>query len=117
MVDEFEWPSGEARDYWMPGINKSHVIEGNPEFHSRRMQTNGKHCPGADAVEFAASRENRRGVSRQSAWGRAAWTAIRCKRLSWEKGAKEVTWDVPEGEWLITVYDLVPAGPNWAGWT
>ena len=20
MVDEFEWPSGEARDYWMPGL-------------------------------------------------------------------------------------------------
>ena len=39
MVDEFEWPSGEARDYWLPGINKSRVIEANPEFHTRRMRS------------------------------------------------------------------------------
>ena len=31
--------------------------------------------------------------------------------MSWEKGAHGVSWDCsprPEGEWLITVYDLVP---------
>ena len=26
--------------------------------------------------------------------------------MSWEQGAKEISWDVPEGDWLVTVYGL-----------
>src|ERR1700733_9111170 len=37
MVDEFEWPSGEARDYWLPGINKSRVVAANPDFQVARL--------------------------------------------------------------------------------
>jgi hypothetical protein len=32
--------------------------------------------------------------------------------LQWEAGRKEVAWNVPEGEWLITTYELEPAVVN-----
>ena len=38
MVDDFEWPSGEARDYWLPGINKSRVVAANAGFQMHRLR-------------------------------------------------------------------------------
>lgn len=111
MVDEFEWPSGEARDYWMPGINKSHVIEGNPEYHSRRMQPTESVVHGPAKWSWPVS-ENTVGASAGRRLGPDRLDGDTLQSLSWEKGAKEVSWDVPEGEWLITVYDLVPAEPQ-----
>ena len=53
MVDEFEWPSGEARDYWMPGINKSHVIEGQSGIPFAPHAVNGKYRSRTQPVEFS----------------------------------------------------------------
>ena len=111
MVDDFEWPSGEARDYWMPGINKSHVLEGNPEFHSRRMRPTESIVHGPSKWS-APLPENIVAVVAGKRLAPNQLDGNTLQTLNWEKGAKEVTWDVPEGEWLITVYDLVPAEPQ-----
>ena len=111
MVDEFEWPSGEARDYWMPGVNKSHVIEANPEFHSRRMRP-------TETVVHGPTRWNSPVTEKTVAMvagkrlGPDRLDGGSLRSIAWEKGAKEISWDVPEGEWLITTYDLVQAIPN-----
>ncbi len=111
MVDEFEWPSGEARDYWMPGINKSHVVEANPEFHARRMRSTESivHGPKRWSAPLA---EKTVAVVAGKRLGPDRLDGNTLQAVAWEKGAKEVSWDVPEGEWLITAYDLVPAMPN-----
>ena len=111
MVDEFEWPSGEARDYWMPGINKSHVIEANPEFHSRRMRPTESIVHGPSRWSSPLT-EKTVAVVAGKRLGPDRLDGNTLQTVSWEKGAKEVSWDVPEGEWLITVYDLVPAVPQ-----
>ena len=108
MVDEFEWPSGEARDYWMPGINKSHVIEANPEFHSRRMRPTESIVHGPSRWSSPVT-EKTVAVVAGKRLGPDHLDGNSLRMVNWEKGAKEVSWDVPEGEWLITVYDLVPA--------
>ncbi len=108
MVDEFEWPSGEARDYWMPGINKSHVIEANPEFHSRRMRSTESIVQGPRRWSSPFT-EKTVGVVAGKRLGQGRLDGNTLQTVAWEKGAKEVSWDVPDGEWLITVYDLVPA--------
>src|SRR5271157_2306209 len=53
MVDEFEWPSGEARDYWMRGINKSRVIAANPEFRIRQLHATESPVQGPQHVSIA----------------------------------------------------------------
>lgn len=111
MVDEFEWPSGEARDYWMPGINKSHVIEGNPEFRARRMEPT-EHIVHGPIKWSSSVTENTVAASAGKRLGPDRLDGNTLQALSWEKGVKEVSWDVPEGEWLITVYELVPSAPQ-----
>jgi hypothetical protein len=111
LVDEFEWPSGEVRDYWMPGINKSHVIEANPEFHSRRMRSTESIAQGPSRWSSPVT-EKTVVVVAGKRLGPDHLDGNTLQTVSWEKGAKEVSWDVPEGEWLITVYDLVPAVPQ-----
>ncbi len=111
MVDEFEWPSGEARDYWMPGVNKSHVVEANPEFRSRRMRSTESIVEGprrwsSPLVEKTVA------VVAGKRLGPDRLDGNTLQAVPWEEGAKEISWDVPGGEWLITVYNLVPAMPN-----
>jgi len=108
MVDEFEWPSGEARDYWMPGINKSHVIEANPDFHLRRMRPSESIVHGPSRWSLPLT-DKTVAVVAGKRLGPERLDGNTLQTVAWEKGAKEVAWDVPEGEWLITVYDLVSA--------
>ncbi|HMD83281.1 MAG TPA: glycosyl hydrolase [Terriglobia bacterium] len=111
MVDEFEWPSGEARDYWMPGVNKSHVVEANPEFRSRRMRSTESIVQGPKRWSSPLA-EKTVAVVAGKRLGPDRLDGSTLQAVAWETGAKEVSWDVPEGEWLITAYDLVPAMPN-----
>jgi len=111
MVDDFEWPSGEARDYWMPGINKSHVIEANPQFHSQRMRSTATIVHGP-APWHSPVTEKTVAVVAGKRLGPDRLEGNSLRALAWDKGAKEIAWIVPEGEWLITVYDLVQATPR-----
>ena len=111
MVDEFEWPSGEVRDYWLPGINKSHVIEANPEFHSRRMRSTPRVVIGPSRSSVPLT-EKTVAVAAGKRLGPDRLDGKTLQALDCEKGAKTISWDVPEGEWLVVVYDLVPATPR-----
>src|SRR5215469_6752758 len=55
MVDEFEWPSGEARDYWMQGVNKSQVVAANSEYHMQRLREVETHVRGPRRVTVSLS--------------------------------------------------------------
>ncbi len=111
LCDEFEWPSGEARDYWMPGVNKSHVVEANPEFRSQRMRSTESIVQGPKRWSSPLT-EKTVAVVAGKRLGSDRLDGNTLQAVPWEKGAKEVSWDVPDGEWLITVYHLVPAMPN-----
>jgi hypothetical protein len=112
MVDEFEWPSGEARDYWMPGINKSRVVAANAEFRMKRMRPLETVAQGPKRVEVPLPLETVVVVAgRRLGSDRLDGDSLRT--LAWERGAKSMSWDAPEGEWLVTTYSLEPThGPD-----
>ena len=111
MVDEFEWPSGEARDYQLPGINKSRVLEGNPEFRLRRMRPNETVSKGPKRLGLPVT-ETTVAVVAAKRLGPDRLDGNSLQALRWENGQKETAWDVPEGDWLITTYELEPTVGN-----
>ena len=111
MVDEFEWPSGEARDYQLPGINKSRVLEGNPEFRLRRMRPIETVSKGPKRLSLPLT-ETTVAVVAAKRLGPDRLDGNSLQALRWENGQKETSWDVPEGDWLITTYELEPTVGN-----
>jgi len=108
VVDEFEWPSGEARDYWMPGINKSRVVAANPEFRMRRLRPSETLVQGPKRVEIPLRPETAVVVvGRRLSPDRLEGESLRA--LPMERGAKTLSWDAPPGEWLIVTYTLEAA--------
>ena len=108
MVDEFEWPSGEARDYWMKGINKSRVVAANSDFHMHRLRPQETQVHGprrvriplpAKPVAVVAGKE----ISDQTLDGDSL------KSIPFESGAKEIEWNVPQGDWIVFTYGVEPA--------
>ncbi len=105
MVDEFEWPSGEARDYWMPGINKSRVVAANPDFHMHRLRPTETVVHGPRSVRIPLpSRTAAVVIARRQ--GREALDGESLKVLPFEPGAKELEWNAPEGEWMVFTYSI-----------
>ena len=109
MVDEFEWPSGEARDYWMQGQNKSRVVAANPDFRMRRFRPveHTVRGPGRVEIEFPEGTAlvvtgKRLGVDRIDG------DSLRV--LAIEQGAKSLFWDAPVGEFAVFVYVREPTG-------
>lgn len=105
MVDEFEWPSGEARDYWLPGMNKSRVVAANADFQVRRLHP----------VETRVRGPRRQIISLPEeivtvAVGRLVaertLDSASLKTLPFDRGSREVRWDVPDGEWIVFTYSL-----------
>jgi hypothetical protein len=107
MVDEFEWPSGEARDYWMPGQNKSRVVAANPDFRMRRLRP----------VEHTVRGPARAEIDLPE----GATLVVTGKRLGPDRiegdslhvlaigpGARNLFWEAPAGEFAVFVYVLEP---------
>jgi hypothetical protein len=108
MVDEFEWPSGEARDYWLPGINKSRVVAANPEFRMRQLRPLKRTVTGPQHIQVELPPDSTLVVAGRSV-GPKRLDGSSLRTLAFDGGAKTLAWDVPQGEWLITTYVLEPA--------
>ena len=107
MVDEFEWPSGEARDYWLPGINKSRVVAANPDFRMRQLRPIERKVRGPQRAEVALQERTALVVAgRQLGPDRIEGDSL--KKLAFDAGTKSLSWDVPTGDWLLTTYVLEP---------
>ncbi len=108
MVDEFEWPSGEARDYWMPGINKSRVVAANPEFQMHRMRPSETRAQGPSRLSIQLPlRPAAVVVGRQT--GEETLDGDSLKTLAFEPGTKQLEWDAPAGDWVVFTYAVEPA--------
>jgi hypothetical protein len=105
MVDEFEWPSGEARDYWLKGVNKSRVVAANPDFQIHRLHQEATRLHGPRHVRIPLPNQPVAVVVGREA-GYETLDGDSLKTLPLESGAKEVSWDVPEGDWVLFTYGL-----------
>ena len=108
LVDEFEWPSGEVRDYWMKGVNKSRVVAANPEFRIRALHPAETIVKGPRRVAISLPpgthlvvAGKRRGPDRLD--GESLRT------LAVPAQANALSWDAPEGDWLVITYQLRPS--------
>jgi hypothetical protein len=107
MVDEFEWPSGEARDYWMPGPNKSRVVAANPDFRMRRLRPVERMVRGPGRVEIDLPEGATVVVSgKHLGVDRIEGDSLRV--LAIDRGAKSLFWEAPAGEFAVIVYVLDP---------
>jgi hypothetical protein len=107
MVDEFEWPSGEARDYWMPGQNKSRVVAANPDFRMRRLHPVEHTVRGPARVEIDLPEGATVVVSgKRLGVDRIEGNSLRV--LPIDPGAKSLFWEAPAGEFTVFVYVLDP---------
>ena len=107
MVDEFEWPSGEVRDYWLPGQNKSRVVAANPDFRMRRLRPVERTVRGPGRVEIELPEGATLVVSgKRLGSDRIEGDSLRL--LAFERGAKSLFWEAPAGEFAVLVYALDP---------
>ena len=107
MVDEFEWPSGEARDYWMLGQNKSRVVAANPDFRMRRLRPVERMVRGPGRVEIDLPEGATVVVSgKRLGADRLEGDSLRLLAIDW--GAKSLFWEAPAGEFAVLVYLLDP---------
>ena len=108
MVDEFEWPSGEARDYWLPGINKSRVVAANPEFRIRQLKATETQVQGPRLFETALTASTTVAVAgRLLGPGRIDGESLRV--LPFEPNARTLSWQARTGQWLVITYALEPS--------
>ena len=108
LVDDFEWPSGEARDYWMPGVNKSRVVAANPEFRIRALDPAETLVKGPQRVAISLPPGTHLVVAgRRRAPGRLDGESLHT--LPVPAHANALSWDAPEGDWLVITYQLRPS--------
>ena len=105
MVDEFEWPSGEARDYWMPGPQKSRVVEANADFHMKRLRPIETPVHGPQTLDLPLAKGVAHIVVARSL-GPEQLDPQSLQSLELQAGAKDLTWQVPAGDWIVFSYVL-----------
>jgi hypothetical protein len=108
MVDDFEWPSGEVRDYWMQGVNKSRVVAANSEYHMRRMREVETQVRGPRRVTLPlAAKVAAVAVGRRN--GPDSIEGDTLQAVPFAAGAKQLEWDAPPGDWTAFTYVIEPA--------
>lgn len=107
MVDDFEWPSGEARDYWMPGQNKSRVVAADSSFRMRRLRPVEHTVRGPGRVEIELP-EGATVVVSGKRLGADRIEGDSLRVLAIDRGAKSLFWEAPAGEFAVLVYVLDP---------
>jgi hypothetical protein len=105
MVDEFEWPSGEARDYWLPGPQKSRVVQANPAFHMKRLRQVEMALRGPQTAHLPLA-ENTAHVVVAKSLGPEQLDAATLKTIEIGAGAKDITLEVAAGDWIVFSYVL-----------
>jgi len=107
FVDDYEWPSGEARDVWASGL-PSRVIAANPEFRMRSLQYIEKIAEGPASIEV----ETPVAIQFAVAARLAADDTIVPDSLSLiaEGGSgPRTTWQAPPGRWRLIAFYLQPS--------
>ncbi len=107
MVDEYEWPGGEARDPWRPGLG-SRVIEQNPEFRMRSLWFSAKDSTAAGKLEINGIKNLQFAVAARLA-GPDALDASTLTLVETAAGATRVEWDAPAAGWRLMAYYLEPS--------
>ena len=107
FVDEYDWPSGEARNIWMAGNHQSEVLARRPDFRMRSLTYKAEVVEGPKQVSLPAPPQLQAAVA-------ARWLGENCidgaslELLPSAAGAGEVRWQAPAGRWVLLLFFLEP---------
>jgi hypothetical protein len=105
LVDEFEWPSGEARDFGLPGPQKSLVIAANPAFHMKRLVPRETSVRSGTTVHIPLTGNTSHVLAaRVLEPGKLDGDTI--QPLPQAQSSTELEWTAPAGNWVVIAYDL-----------
>jgi hypothetical protein len=108
FVDEYDWPSGEARNVWMAGNHQSEVLAAHPDFRMKTLAYDSKIVQGPQVVELPADADVQAVVAAR--WlGQDRIDAKSLTAVDVSKTNGHIRWTVPEGEWVILQFHLEPA--------
>jgi len=107
LVDEYEWPGGEARDPWRPGLG-SRVIERNPDFRMRSLWFTAKEIDGPGRVEITGVKHYQFAVAAQVT-GKNAVDGESLTLVAGDPTNGSVAWTAPEGRWRLMAFYLEPS--------
>ena len=108
FVDEYDWPSGEVRNIWMPGNHQSEVLARRPDFRMKTLAYKEQIIHGPQPVTMPeVSQLQAVLVARWLGGGRVDRESLHT--LDLPAGSSPVHWAAPAGDWLIMEFYLEPA--------
>lgn len=107
VVDEYEWPGGEARDPWRPGLG-SRVIERNPDFRMRSLWFTSKETQGPGRIEIAGVKNYQFSVAAKFT-GQNAIDGDSLTVVAGDAARGSVAWTAPQGKWRLMAFYLEPS--------
>lgn len=107
FVDEYDWPSGEVRNFWLKGNHQSEVLKRNPNFRIKSLAYKEQVVHGPRSVTLAdVSEQQTVLVARWMGGGRLDSETLR--RIDLPKTSPD-KWEAPEGDWLVMQFYLEPS--------
>jgi len=107
FCDDYEWPSGEARDVWRKGI-PSRVIAANPEFRMRSLGYEERIVDGPKHVEIDDIKDFQAAVAGRMSDADTVVDDTLVDITPHYKDGK-LSYDVPAGKWTVIAYYVFPA--------
>lgn len=105
FIDEYDWPSGEARNVWMTGDYQSEVLAQHPEFRMRTLAYDSKVIDGPQSIDLPVDQNVQAVIAAR--WlgnDRIDDTSLHLLSASVTEG--HVRWSAPEGKWVVTQFYL-----------
>jgi hypothetical protein len=108
FVDEYDWPSGEARNIWMAGNHQSEVLARKPEYRMKSLSYKAEVVKGPKEVLLTAPPELQAAVvARWLGENRIDGQSLQLLGPPVESG--QVKWQAGDGDWVIVEFYLEPS--------
>ncbi len=108
FVDEYDWPSGEARNIWMAGNHQSEVLARKPEYRMKSLSYKAEVVKGPKEVSLAAPPELQCAVAaRWLGENRIDGQSLQLLASATESG--QIKWQAPAGDWVVVMFYLEPS--------
>ena len=108
FVDEYDWPSGEARNVWMAGNHQSEVLAQRPDLRMKTLAYEVKIVEGPQQVDLPAVPDSQAVVAAR--WvGKDQIDAASLTLLDSSGKDGHIQWSAPSGQWVVVQFSLKPA--------
>jgi hypothetical protein len=108
FLDEYDWPSGEARNVWMAGNHQSEVLAKRPDLRMKTLSYEAKIVEGPQVVDLPVSLDSQAIVAAR--WlGKNQIDTSTLSLLDSSAGAGHIQWTTPAGQWVVVQFSLKPA--------